>query len=274
MKPFSRTQIVRGYEVDASRTTPLPVMLSFLEQLRWEWIADPAWGLAEGIHHGHFFVVRQQILEMVERPRFGDALTITGALEKVGRSLVHVRHILSIDGRHVGHARVQGVWLGPDRKLARIPPLARQIGREQGASLGPMSICGADEDAILHGDSERSFLDAPRHLYRARGLELTPPRALDVPISAAVKVRPSDCDVFNHVNASQYLRYFDDARIALGHTGMLQRVGLYYPAEALSGDELTIRIQPNGDELYGVLERDGTLLCGAVLGTIPTRTDR
>ena len=95
--PVTRVFTVRGYEVDSTRTTPLPVVLSFLEQLRWEWIIDPRWGLAEGVHTGHFFVVRRQILELVERPRFGDRLTITGQVEKIGRSLVVVRHILTLD---------------------------------------------------------------------------------------------------------------------------------------------------------------------------------
>ncbi|MEZ4321030.1 MAG: thioesterase [Myxococcota bacterium] len=270
MKPFERTMVVRGYEVDESRTTPLPVVLSFLEQLRWEWIADPAWGLAEGVHTGHFFVVRQQILELVERPRFGDALTITGALERIGRSVVVVRHRLRVDGRIVGHARVTGVWLGPDRRLARLPEKAREVGRIQVASLMPEPVEGAERDAVLEGEEARSFVDAPRHVYRVRGLELEPPERLDVAPCAKLLVRPSDCDVFAHVNASAYLRFFDDARLRAGIPGLLQRVALDYRAEALAGEALDLRLgerRPDGT-LDAVLERDGTVLCSGVLGVV------
>ncbi|MCB9679640.1 MAG: hypothetical protein H6737_31325 [Alphaproteobacteria bacterium] len=267
--PFARTMVVRGYEVDDTRTTPLPVVLSYLEQLRWEWIAAPEWGLAEGVHTGHFFVVRHQVLELVDRPRFGEALTITGEIEKVGRSLVQVRHVLTVGDRRAGHARVSGVWLGPDRRLAKLPDAARAIGREQSAALGELALMGADADAVLPGDEALSFIDAPRRVYRARGLDLAAEAALEAPVVAEVTVRPSDCDVFAHVNASQYLRYFDDARLALGHPGLLQRVALDYRNEALAGDRLSIRARRRSETLLDMtLERGDEVLCAAVLGVI------
>jgi acyl-CoA thioesterase FadM len=270
--PVTRVFTVRGYEVDDSRTTPLPVVLSFLEQLRWEWIVDPAWGLAEGVHTGHFFVVRRQVLEIVERPRFGDRLTITGQVERIGRSLVVVRHVLTLDDgsgpRRAGTARVTGVWLGPNRRLARLPDAARALGRDQAAALGPLQHQGAERDAVIEGEEALSFMDAPRWVHRSVGLDVTFADDLALSTVQTLTVRPSDCDVFAHVNASQYLRYFDDARIALGHAGVLQRVALDYRAEALAGDTIAVRSAAQGDELVMVLERDGEALCAGVLRVV------
>jgi acyl-CoA thioesterase FadM len=265
--PFERTIVVRGYEVDSTRTTPLPVVLSFLEQLRWEWIADPAWGLDQGVHDGHFFVVRQQVLELVERPRFGDRLTLTGEMEKVGRSLVVVRHRLSVDGRPVGHARVTGVWLGPDRKLARLPELAREVGRRASEAPTPFgSLPGAPEDAVLDGSRARSFLEAPRIVHVARGLDLEPPTSLSDARVCSIVVRPSDNDVFGHVNASTWLRFFDDTRLALGHSGLPHRVALDYRAEAVAGDRIDVSVAPLSAGVLGCLATRGdTILCAGAL---------
>lgn len=265
--PFERTFRVRGYEVDVTRTTPLPVVFSFLEQLRWEWLAEPAWGLVDGVHGGSFFVVRSQIVELVERPRFMDELTVTGEMEKVGRSVVSVRHRLRCGDRELGHARVQGVWLGPDRRLARIPDAAREVGRRHAETLGPLgSLAGSPEDAVLPGADARSFLDAPRIVHRARGLELsTEPPPADAP-SVHLVVRPSDCDVFDHANASSWLRWFDDARLALGHVGMPARCAVEYHAEAVAGDALTVSVWDRGDQIVGcAATRGDTLLCTGAL---------
>ena len=61
--PFARTWDVRGYEVSADRTPKATAMLSWLEQLRWEWILDEAWGLRQLVDDGQFFVVRRQVLQ-------------------------------------------------------------------------------------------------------------------------------------------------------------------------------------------------------------------
>ena len=268
MTPFARTYIVRGYEVDASRTMPLPVSLSFLEQLRWEWMSDPEWGLDEGIHNGFFFVVRRQILEMVEHPRYSERLLVEGRLERVGRSEVLVQHQLSVDGRMMGHARVQGVWLGPNRRLARIPDVPRALGRRQAEEIPAwVAPVGHAENAVL-GDSP-SFLDAPRYVYRGRGLDLEE-QDFEVRHRCTVVVRPSDCDVFQHVNASQYLRYCEDARIAAGGPAHANRVLLDYANEALAGDTLLLETGYDGPDAAsgGVwrtrILRGATLLCSVV----------
>lgn len=262
MNAFSRTYHVRGYEVDATRTMPLPVALSFLEQLRWEWIADPEWGLDQGVNSGFFFVVRHQVLELVDRPRFGETLVVEGRLERVGRSEVIVQHRLKVDERVMGHARVRGVWLGPNRRLARIPDAARELGRQQAETLPPWEPPkGAAEDTVI-GDNP-SFLDAPRRVYKGRGLGLA---LEDVPMTheTTVTVRPSDCDVFQHVNASQYLRYCDDARWAAGNHHHANRVLLDYVDEALAGETLTIQGGPCSQGWQSRITRDGKLLCAVV----------
>lgn len=260
---FCRTYTVRGYEVDATRGMPLPVALSFLEQLRWEWIADPDWGLDVGVRDGFFFVVRRQVLELVEKPRFGDRLTVRGRLEKVGRSQVVVQHRLEVDDRVVGHALVHGVWLGPNRRLARIPDRARELGRRQADELAPwLPPEGADEDGVI-GDSA-GYMDAPRQVYAARGLDLAE-RDFEPTHRVPVVVRPSDCDVFAHVNASQYLRYCEDAAETVGAELRGNRVLLDYADEALAGQALTIELAPDEQGWQARVVRDGKLLCAVVL---------
>lgn len=264
MEDFNRTYVVRGYEVDGTRVMPLPVALSFLEQLRWEWMVAPGWGLAEGVELGFFFVVRHQILELVEKPRFGDRLTVRGRLEKVGRSQVVVRHRLEIDERVIGHALVRGVWLGPNRRLARIPDAARELGRRQAKEIPPWDPpVGADSDAVL--GTSPSYLDAPRHVFRARGIELKT-RDFEPTSRTELVVRPSDCDVFQHVNASQYLRYCEDALLAAGGEVRGNRVLLDYADEALAGQTIAIELAPDGELWQARVTREGRLLCGVVLG--------
>ncbi|MCA9571208.1 MAG: acyl-[acyl-carrier-protein] thioesterase [Myxococcales bacterium] len=260
---FARTNVIRGYEVDASRTTPLPVVFSFLEQLRWEWMTDPAWGLQDGLHDGYFFVVRRQVLELVERPRFGDALHITGTIETVGRSQIVVRHRLSVDGRPVGHARVTGVWLGPNRRLARLPDTARELGRLQAAQDGPFGELPHPGPA--EADASPSFIAAPRQLFAPRGLDLEPDYTFEAEGSRELVVRPSDCDVFEHVNASSCLQFCDEVRKLEGLGGLTNRAGIDYRNEALAGDRLAVDWRRSGDGLVFRIRRGDEALCAAVV---------
>lgn len=265
--PFERTDVIRGYEVDESRTTPLPVVFSFLEQLRWAWMSDPAWGLQQGLHEGCFFVVRRQEVELVERPRFGDAVRITGVVEQVGRSRIVVRHRISLDGRPIGHARVVGVWLGPNRRLARLPDAARERGRNQAEHDGPfgeLPVPSTDDIA-----REASFLDAPRQLFRPVGLGLEPDFELEPTHRDQVRVRPSDCDVFQHVNASSWLHFCNDVRKSAGDQRICNRAVIDYRNEALSGDLLDVHWSPRPDGASFVLLRDGVPLVAAVLAGPP-----
>lgn len=259
--PFERTARIRGYEVDDSRTTPLPVVFSFLEQLRWEWMADPAWGLAEQIHAGHFFVVRRQQVELVERPRFGDAVRITGAIEKVGRSQVHIVHRLFVDDRVVGHARVLGVWLGPNRRLARLPDAARALGREQAAQDEPLGVL--PQIAIPCDGAAPSFLKAPRRLFAPRGLDLDVQGTFEPEAEDTLVVRASDCDVFEHVNASTWLHYCNDVRKRAGLRGTANRALLDYRKEALEGETLTVGWAYADRGLVFSIRRDDDIVCMA-----------
>jgi acyl-CoA thioesterase FadM len=265
----TRTTTIRGYEVDASRTTPLPVLFSFLEQLRWEWMAQPEWGLEDGLHNGHFFVVRRQQMELVERPRYRDALTIDGVIEQIGRSRIVVQHRLSIGDRVVGHARVTGVWLGPNRRLARLPDAARERGRRQSALARPFGTL-ASAPRVLD-TANPSFLDAPRVVFAPVGLTLdvvpfTPEGSVEL------VVRDSDCDVFAHVNASRWLDYCQDVRRHLarsgvdGLDGLSNRALIDYAGEALAGERLTVDWARDDGMVRFRIHRDGTPLVDAVLG--------
>ena len=90
-RPFELPLVTRGYECDNTRTIPIPVLFSYLEQCRWDWIAHPAFGLVELIHAGHFFVVHEQTLALRRRVGMGVAVRVRGVLERAARCVVQVR---------------------------------------------------------------------------------------------------------------------------------------------------------------------------------------
>ncbi len=237
MTPFQITFTVRGYEVDTSRSTPLPVVFSYLEQVRWAWMTDPSWGLHEHLRRGCFFVVRRQALELLRRPRFGERITVDAAIEDVGRSRVVVRHTLFFDERPVGRARVLGVWLGPDRRLARLPDQARERGRAKARAPTPRP------GPLL---PEPRFDLRPEHHHR-------------------VRVRPSDCDVFGHLNASRWLDLMNDARHRAGYHDPARAAVIDYRREAVAGDALVIAWRRDGATHFFRVERDGEALCAAAV---------
>jgi acyl-CoA thioesterase FadM len=227
----------RGYEVDRSGAVALPVLLSYLEHTRWEWMHDDSLGLVDLLAEGHFFVVREQALEVLEPIKMRRDLRITGSLSHVGRSQVQVRHIIrDAETREVvAHARVVGLWLNPARRLCRLPDSMRAAVAE-GAELPPV---------ILE------------------------PPAFEPPEDAAlgqVLVRPSDCDRFDHVNAGAWLRLVDDARIAAGFDCAGEACVLRYDQEALAGERLdTVVWRPQPGTAAIVLASGGQPRCRALI---------
>lgn len=256
MAHFITDLVTRGYEADATRRVPLPMFYHYLEHQRWRAICDPEVGLAEHVDRGHFFVVHRQRMELLRGVGQDVPLRIYMWAEKVGRSSIDVRHEVRrmTDGVTVARAHVVGLWLGPTRRLTRIPDELRAYieslkeppTTESDLVVQPHVPCDADR-------MESSYIRPPERIYPVSGLDtLTVPQAEDIPAHAhrfSLTVRWSELDIFNHVNAATYLRFCDDARAAFDQehdspAGHLRRpqvgAALYYDRETLEGERIEV----------------------------------
>lgn len=271
----------RGYECDGTRTVSLPVFLSYLESLRWEWIQTDELGLVPLLHTGHFFVVQKQIVEIVRRVGMSVDLVLRGSLEHVGRCQARVHHevVRASDGALVAHAQVTGCWLGPARRLVRLPDSIREACRSD-LNGGYLPIDPAHETPLPPLDEEDanealSFITPPAQRYESLGLGASLPEAPEGPFAEHVlTVKPRDLDIFDHVNASHWLRFADDARILGSRNGDLnpagglptRRVAIHHPREAVAGDELRVRTWPRGDHAFDTLiTLNDALVCRATV---------
>ncbi len=244
---------VRGYECSVDRTVPLPVVLSYMEHCRWEWILVPELGLVEGLHTGHFFVVHRQTVALARTFGIGTRATVRAALRSVGRVQCEVeQEVVRDDGVLLARAHITAVWLGPGGRMARIPDRTRAAVTDE-----PL----ASRAAPPHDGREGSFL-APAE--RTFDPVLEPLVTREVPEGAdrvGLVARPSDCDMFGHVNGSNYLRYFEDA---FGRRAL--RADVEYRGQAVAGDALTLRSWERGEGRRAfALQRGDETLCRAVL---------
>ena len=273
MRTYYEDLTTRGYEADPTRRVPLPMVFQYLEHLRWRSIIDPTSGLAPFVDQGFFFVVHKQSL--VLRRGFGQDTDIRVFLwpTKLGRSSIDMRHEVRrrSDNVVLAEAKVTGLWLGPTRRLARIPDALRAFcdGLEAPEAAAPMG----EEN---HGERlETSFIRPPDVLYPATPLSVEAPAHDSVPDDALeyrCMVRPSDLDIFRHVNAATYLRYCDDARVAaegyLGAAGRAPSVqaALHYSRETLEAEEVHIRlwsVEPG--EVHFAIDAGGVNRCMAAM---------
>jgi acyl-ACP thioesterase len=137
--------------------------------------------------------------------------------------------------------------------MARVPQSARDVTTDE-----PLP----SRTAPAHpGEGDDSFLHPPEHTFEPV-LERRVQR--EVPADAErspLVVRDSDCDLFQHVNNAQYLRYFEDA---LGRKP--SRADVEYRGQAVPGDVLTLcRWDAGEGRTAFALERGDEVLCRAVL---------
>jgi acyl-CoA thioesterase FadM len=285
---FEELLVTRGTEIDGTATVPPQVFLRYFEHLRWSLMQEPALGLLDLIHDSHFFVVREQRLELRRRVGMGTALRLRTRLDRCGRSTADVVHeaVRQDDGALVARARVTGVWLNGDRRVARIPDAYRAFSALQAAAAGASEPDDApsvpaspapwpERDRPGHA---RSFIAPLSWAFPARGLEVDLPR--EAPPSALhthrLRVAPRDLDVFGHVNAATWLAFAEDARADADAAGALPqdctgprwlpRVALFYGREATVGQTLAISLwQPEvGALAYAVTDDASGTFLGAV----------
>lgn len=244
---------VRGYEAVHDRTVGIAQVLSYMEHCRWEWILEPELGLAEGLHTGHFFVVHRQTVALARTFGIGTELHVRAALRSVGRVQCEVEQdVVRTDGVLLAKARITAIWLGPNGRMARLPDAVRQAVTDE-----PLASTTAPDSPGREG----SFLAPPERTLPVE-LERFIERA--VPDDAATRgrlARPSDCDMFGHVNGSNYLRAFEDV---LGHPAT--QADIEYRGQAVAGDALQVRSwrHPSGRAAFA-LQRGDETLCRAVL---------
>jgi len=261
--PIEEVLVTRGTEIDQTATVGMPTFVRTFEHLRWQAMQDPRLGLVDLIHDGHFFVVRTQVVELRRRIGLGVALRMRTTFESVGRSTATVRHEATrvSDGAIVARARVVGVWLGPTRRMARLPDQCRAFSEAYTLAypLTPAEGSAPAGDAMrVPGTGHpRSFTHPPEVVFPPIGLADDPPALTDPAIVSRafdyvhrVVVPPRDLDVFSHVNAATWALYCDDAR-HLGAAsidpnqaprGWVVRAGLFYGREAVVGDALDIGV--------------------------------
>ncbi len=260
---FESELVTRGTEIDFTATVGMPVVLRYFELLRWGAMVEPAFGLRALIDAGHFFVVRSQTIELRERIGQSIPLRMRTRIQSAGRStatVIHEAHMA--DGTLVARARVLGVWLGPDRRIARLPDHFRALVPARSApsdvDAGPASI------TTISGGIATSFIDPPRVSFSPLSLAVdAPSEALPAVFEHRLRVPPRDLDVFSHVNAATWLAYADDARehaAAAAETdpelarqidpeiarGYVPRVAIFYGREAALHDELRVVLAPLG----------------------------
>lgn len=242
---------------------PLPVFLSYLEHVRWEWIQDPKLGLLPLLHQGHFFVVQRQTVEVVQTVGLSVDVVARGVLDHVGRCQARVRHTVrrADDGALLAQAVVWGLWLGPDRRLSRLPDAMRQYWRAE-----PAVDIDIGELPPMQGGESTSLIQPPKTVYAPLGLEVELPEGAppDQAVRHVVTVRPSDTDVFEHVNASVWMSMVEDARHqTTAHCGPARRVSIDYPQEAIIGEQLTVHGWLEETTFHAQIRRDDQLVCRA-----------
>lgn len=288
MTRFITDLTTRGYEADASRRVPLPMFFHYLEHQRWRALCDPEVGLADHVDRGHFFVVQKQRMELFAGVGQDVPLRVYMWADRIGRSTIDVVHEVRrrTDGRTVARAQVVGLWLGPNRRLTRIPDGLRQyIGDlepppEVEPDLVEQPCVPADADRL-----ESSYIRPPEVPYPASDLEtLNVPNEEDAPADAHRSLRTvrwSELDIFDHVNAATYLRFCDDARAAydLEHdspAGTLRRpqigAALHYDRETREGETLEIlswRVAPGRLGFVLRSAEDGSLRSRVLMALAP-----
>jgi len=286
-EPFFEHPITtRGTEIDGTATISTYTFLRYFEHIRWMLMQEPHLGLVELIHASHFFVVRTQVLEMRRRIGMGVALIVRTHFEHCGRSTARVLHeaVRADDGAVVARARVTGVWLGGDRKMARLPDAFRDFAHMQAGFADP-DLINADVagDPWLEADRgghAGSFITPRTWAFPALSVATEPPKSVppELLFEHTLTVAPRDLDVFGHVNAATWLSFAHDARFFADRAGVLPadtsgrhwtaRIGLFYGREAVVGDRLRIGVwQPAPRALAYVFADDSgaspTPLCMA-----------
>lgn len=227
--------VSRGYELGSNGLLSIASYLRYLEHARWLVNAR-----SRKLPLGRFFsssVVRSQVLELYRSVSLHVALELSVWVSRVGRTSMELSHEITrvADGELV--ARSTAVVVAVDSKQ-------RPVALGEGALE---FLAGGRRTA----ETELPFEPPPKDAWKRD-----------------ILVRPSDCDVLNHVNHARFADLIEDALTpwALGDETFnageppVRRFSIGYEQPARSGDALVARAwQAQG--------RDRTVDCVLTRGT-------
>lgn len=257
---FSLPLRTRGTECGPDRWVTLPAVISHFEHCRWLWMQDPQLGLLDAVHEGHGFYVVQQSIAMNRRFGMGVQGQVRCALTHAGRSAAEgLQDLVRDDGVQLAHCHIRGAWMGPNGRLARLPKQIR-------ASLFTGDL------APKRGEPEPGSPDSlftPPEPLRPGSLDLAlPEKRPETVHEHGVTVRASDIDIFDHVNAANYVRYVATALAAQGHSPSIHRAELRYRGQGRVGDALRVLSWALGDHTHAAdILRGDELLFRCVVQT-------
>ena len=119
---------VRSYELDGFAHLNHAVFLNWFEQARFDVFEAGGFPAPEIQGRGWGVYVVKIEVEFLKEARFGDELVIRSWVEDVGRSSMTFHQVASPAPQPdvvSAEARVRAVWIGPDRRPARIPAEVR-----------------------------------------------------------------------------------------------------------------------------------------------------
>ncbi len=247
MQRIVRNIAVRGYELGPSGTPSIATFARYFEHLRWESSSDPVMSLARLFTNGSRMVVRAQQVAIERQVTVADVLRLSLWVGKIGRTSMDLWHEarLASSDTLVARGLVTAVYLGQDHRPCTIPDDIRAMVEPAGSAtlVAPLTTT------------------APHDAWRDD-----------------LRVRPSDIDLFNHVNHAVYAAYFDDARELALRQGVLppgarqtRAMSIDYRREALAGQRLELAVwmlpEDTADQVGVQLRNkdDGDLVCSARL---------
>lgn len=270
---FKTPVLSRGIDCDATRWVTLPATMSVMEATRWAWLCDPELGLTEDLHRGHGFIVTEQRFAFTRRFGIGTSCVCTAQLTHVGRVEARAyQQLVSARGELLAHSLVRGAWINAEGRLTRIPNTLRSAVEPLDLNeISDISSRASESDPRdAHTAREASLLTPPSpsrcgRLEWEQELKSPPTQPISQHITT-VHVRESDCDMFRHVNASVYVRYFTDALAAQDHPSSVDRAWVRYEGQARAQDVLELRSSDLGAGVWRFeLSRDTVRLVTALI---------
>lgn len=220
MPRLERLLTSRGYEVGSSGQVTLDTFARYFEHLRWESAAEPSLDLARMFTNGHRMVVRAQQVQIDAAVGVGEQLRLKMWIGRIGRASMDIWHeaVLENTGRRAARGLVTAVYLGGDLRPSPVPDDFRAM-IDDGDTAPIMVASGAD---------------APSGAW-----------------SYELRVRPSDIDIFHHVNHANYAAFYEDARTVAARSDVFGprnsiafrpavRMAIDYRREVLADDRLLI----------------------------------
>jgi acyl-CoA thioester hydrolase len=119
---------VRSYELDGFAHMNHAVFLNWFEQARFDVFESGGFSAPEIQRRGWGVYVVKIEVEFLKEAKFGDELVIRSWIEEVGRSSMTFHQVASpaLQPDVVSaEARARAVWIGTDRRPARIPAEVR-----------------------------------------------------------------------------------------------------------------------------------------------------